>query len=677
MAQLEADTEGRTLSAAPGGQRIPWVWLLALAACVPALVFPHVMTGLAAQWELARAPDPFFLPAHAWTLWVAAPAVALSGFVFFLLPGLLAVRALRDPGDSGALLLLGFGTSILLLIGLGAATRLVTGASPGRVLLLGEWVAAIAAGLLLLAARRSPPSDAPDADATARARRRTLWLVLIVWIGAAALAPKIHWENFSLDGIEAYEFGRSLSSHGLPYWDIRAGAFGYYRNFVLFAWPNHFFLTLFGPVEAAARLPILLYLAIGAAGIVLLVEHGAARRLDARAEAALFLSIALFTVVQAFDTNYEPFFADLAETAATDVLWMACFLAAVWALWTGRTAWFWAFGFMNFTASPGGLFLLVALGATVLTLPAAERGRKLRAVAGLLVACAAFTLVHETFYRPAGLQGGPDQFASINMVKRLFPLTITEWARLNTLVFATGILPALALLFARRRDSLAWSVTGVTILYFVVVYIQAWAAVHQFTPAMVLPHIVFWRAWLRASPRIRTALVPVSMAATILCLVLSLPRHDRINTAIREAGLATDFRVADYDTAYREAARAAVAVYHLFPEEYRMDYPEQGWGTDSFAWLYYATRPKPAGTRIAYVVQDPALPAPPAGILAGRDSVAAVWVTDEVLWREQREPDLPRVVTSPLYEPVLRSTYRFFRERTLRLQEQQEGGDRS
>jgi hypothetical protein len=319
----------------------------------------------------------------------------------------------------------------------------------------------------------------------------------------------------------------------------------------------------------------------------------------------------------------------------------------------------------------------VALGAAALTLRAPERSGKLRAIVGLLIACAVATAAYELLYAPLHLQGAKDQFSSINLLRRLFPPTLTQFARLNTLVFATGVLPALALFAVRRKDGLAWTLAVVTALYFGLVYAQVWASVHQFTPAMILPLAVFWRTSLDAGGRRRWILCLASIGLTAACLILSLPRHDRINVAIREAGEATDFRIADYDEAYPAAMRAARAVYWLFPEGYRLEYPEQPWGTDGYSWLYYASRPKPAGAAIAYVVQDPAA-APPAGSrLAGRDSLAAVWVIDERIWRRQREPDVPRVVASPLYEPVLREMYRFFREYTERVRREEAASGRS
>ena len=199
-------------------------------------------------------------------------------------------------------------------------------------------------------------------------------------------------------------------------------------------------------------------------------------------------------------------------------------------------------------------------------------------------------------------------------------------------------------------------------------YVQAWAAIHQFTPVMVLPPVVFWRCYLVAPELRRRIVLPVAIGLAAVCTVLSLPPTGRIKLETREAGLATDFRFADYETDYRARRAPAHAVYWLFPEEYRIEYPEQEWGTDACVWLYCSTRPKPAGKKIAYVIEDGTAAAPAGGTLAGRDRLVAAWVVDDAMWRAQKEPGIPPVVMSPIYEPVLRATYRFFREYAAKMQ---------
>src|SRR5687768_14002076 len=89
-----------------------------------------------------------------------------------------------------------------------------------------------------------------------------LWMVGVPFLGVATLVPKVFWDNFNADGIEAFEFGRSLTTRLLPRWEIQNGIFGFYRNFLLFAYPNPWFITLLGTVGVGMTLPFLPYLSL-------------------------------------------------------------------------------------------------------------------------------------------------------------------------------------------------------------------------------------------------------------------------------------------------------------------------------------------------------------------------------------------------------------------------------
>jgi hypothetical protein len=125
-------------------------------------------------------------------------------------------------------------------------------------------------------------------------------------------------------------------------------------------------------------------------------------------------------------------------------------------------------------------------------------------------------------------------------------------------------------------------------------------------------------------------------------------------------GYASAVLIGDYEHDYERMVRAARGFYALFPGDYRFQYPEQPWGTDPLSLAYYSTREKPQGTVINYALQ-PADKARPAGMTAvHEDDGVAVYVRDLKLWQWHRERETPRVVISPLYDPILRHTYDFF-----------------
>jgi hypothetical protein len=213
----------------------------------------------------------------------------------------------------------------------------------------------------------------------------------------------------------------------------------------------------------------------------------------------------------------------------------------------------------------------------------------------------------------------------------------------------------------RRKDLAVWMIGGVTVLYFSAIYLQAWTSLHQFTPAMILPLIVAWRIYLDSSATAQRWLLPSVALTTILSLYLSLPRHFQINLATREFGHATLYKVGDYERSYERALRGGASLNALIPAGYRLQYPEQPWGADSASWIYYATREKPAGTTINYLIQPASEPYPEGFTSVATQDGVSVYVQDQNLWRRHREIDLPRVNQSSLYEPIYRRTYQFFR----------------
>jgi hypothetical protein len=243
---------------------------------------------------------------------------------------------------------------------------------------------------------------------------------------------------------------------------------------------------------------------------------------------------------------------------------------------------------------------------------------------------------------------------------------LTEFVRFNALVFTTCVLPALALVAVRRRHEPTWPLAVAGIAYFAVIYIQSWASLHQFTPATVLPLVVFWRRYLDQPARLQGALRVALTLLIVTCAVLSLPRHFQTNQAAREVGSATALLVGDYERDYERMVHAASGFYALFREDYRLDYPRQTWGTDSLSLTYYATRAKTNGSGLNYVLQTSDRPRPHSMIAVYEADGLMVYVRDLSLWEEHKERNVRRVVVSPLYEPILRHMYDFFRAWTRR-----------
>ena len=153
--------------------------------------------------------------------------------------------------------------------------------------------------------------------------------------------------------------------------------------------------------------------------------------------------------------------------------------------------------------------------------------------------------------------------------------------------------------------------------------------------------VVFWRNTDLVQVRMRDA--PSRYGPPLLSchLSVSLPRHFQINQAVRQFGLATEYMVGSYEESYEESVRSGKSLNALLPENYRLHYPEQPWGTDARSWIYYANRTKPSGTVINYVVQSATDPPPPLVTQAAVKDGIAVNVQD-LQFGESSKSRLPK-----------------------------------
>ena len=230
------------------------LWSLSLGmllSWLPALRGWGVVARVSEMYDLANKPHPYLQFTHAGLLYVITPIVVISSFVLFLSPGAVVILAMGQARRLLEWVVLGFGASTVLLVVLGTGVKLIFRCPLSLQVLLSIWMGAsvLAWVFVILLSRMGKPVSFPTLEWLDV--RRILLMLSATYIGVAALVPKIFWENFNLDGIEAFEFGRSLTNHVLPYWEIQNGVFGFYHNFVIFAYPNHWFITIFGPFEAA------------------------------------------------------------------------------------------------------------------------------------------------------------------------------------------------------------------------------------------------------------------------------------------------------------------------------------------------------------------------------------------------------------------------------------------
>ena len=217
---------------------------------LPALIDAGALSEATALNVLAESPQPYFLPSEAWLLYFRAPAVALSGCLLCISPGLLLALAVRRSMGISLWIVSGFGLSLLVVSAATMATQALLGTPlrDGRFALLLVVCSLFGFGVLQLRFAQKRRVSWPLDEAGWRGILSSI--VLVPWLFLAVLAPKFYWQTFTGDGMHAFEAARLLFVQPVPFWDRAAGplsAFPGMRS-LLFVYPISWFMRLFGEI---------------------------------------------------------------------------------------------------------------------------------------------------------------------------------------------------------------------------------------------------------------------------------------------------------------------------------------------------------------------------------------------------------------------------------------------
>ena len=631
----------------PGGVHAVGRLGAAFAACAGLLLVAGPLgERIAGLYPGPLPPHPYFIPGHAALLYLLWPAFVVAVLVVIVFPGLCLALLRRPAGPLAPIVVEAFALGVAFQI---LAQVLVSAWIPERsprtvtLLLIGGG----AACWLLLATLRGRETPSPW---TAEDRRRLAWVVALPVLASVILLPVLCWQDFNPDGLEAFSTGRSLFSHPLPLLpNGRAAGVG--LGILTEAYPVHWFIALVGPVEAAARLPVILVLPVLFAGLVALAELGASRRLTSREEATLALGLAGVIITIVYNASYHVYSADMASPGAIDLLAAAFLVGATLAWFTRDGPGFTVCILLGFFTRPTMLLWLVLLGLGWL-IAAPREWRRLAWIAAGLLGCLVVGAVFERIVGPlAGLSFEQNSGA---LSHRLRFLRFTDIQRFVFLVVPSGFLPALALLAWRRQDASARALAVASAGYFVFFYVIAFTAPHHFLPAMLIPLAVLWRVALARSPS--RSLMAAAVAGALVGLVLSLPRTLAVDRSMRAIGAETDYDIGEYDdgfAGYRKAFEGRQVLDSLFPTWQTGGDPVHERIGHAWVQVHYARRGVSGDSPANYVVLPVAVP-PPTGLTQlATDTIAALYVRDLDRWqRERRSPprtdfrsriyDLPR-----------------------------------
>jgi hypothetical protein len=620
------------------------------AAWLPALLAPR-WVGAAAELVTPDRMPAYFPMERPGLLFLGAPVVVLSACILLLSPGLLLAIALNRGKNLAEWLLFGFALSLTIVSAAAGIAQSLLGAPLQGGRFAGVVIACslLALGFLFAQLKRGRSVTHP---LTGPSERATLLLTLAVpYVLLCVFAPKFFWENFNGDGAHAFESTRLLLVQPVPFWPAETGDIAEFPGLVsmLFAFPASWFIRLFGELEVAARLPVLLYLVALHAALVALIEHGRSAPLLILDRALLWLALVVYFVTMAFSATYAPYSADIALPATEDTLRVVCFLGFVLCFVESDRKWMYFFLALTFLSSPSGSMIVVLwLAAAVWVWRKQRQALCLRVAAGLAV-CMVAAAILPFLLRAAGLPEPGQEYGASQMVRRFVRLQLLDFQRFAFLAIPAGILPALALFDWKRQDEIARCLTLVTVAYFATFYVQAHISLHHFVPAMLLPLVVFWRSGRVSDPKYRLGFRLATAAAAIAALVLSLPRAMSVDTSGRVVGAMLDNRFPGYELSKPAVFREAELLRELFPFDWDPRVPAESYGGTPLVWNYYAQRHNGPTRSVNYVLQPSSWPAPSNMQVVAREGEAAVYVANRELWDRHRALRPPTPAGAPVY----------------------------
>lgn len=595
-------------------------WTVAfLVVAAPVVLWPEALARAAALWPLAGDTAWPWPAGHGVTV-LAVPLVALSAATLFLAPGLLLALLTRRATSAATWVL----TATPIALGVAA---IVVAARPGRVGIstaaISLLLIAVTGGLAsLVAARAALPWPLPDR----RAARPLVAAGAVILLATLGLGPKLLWESFNGDGAHAFEASRLLLTRPWPFFPAMAGDVAGFPGptSMLFIWPNAWFLGVFGTVDAAVRLPFVIYLPLLVLALQSLAEERG-RPLGGRTQVALWLGMIPLVLAMAYSASYEPYQADLALPGVQDLLLLVVVVGFFHAMVRREFGWALVFALLSQFSLPNGLVLMGfwLIAEIFVTRPVPTRALLAGGGAVVLsvVAAALLPALVTAMGHPA--PGGEYGLArAIGDVLRIDPF---HWRRMAWWLVGGAIFPVITLAWWRRQDDVARRLTVVACAYFLFFHVQARVALHHFVPAMILPLVVAAR--LRpAEGDARRRHLRWWLLGTAVATVLAAPRSPHIATVTRTVGMSVARQVGDYRDSDPAVFRAASLLSELFPPSWAATVPAEAYGGSPLAWMRYAS--DTISPRTAYLLVPTGGGTTPGGEVVAETADARLLVLD-------------------------------------------------
>ena len=631
-----------------------WMAITVAVASVVVAVGRSAIGSASAMRSLANGGNPFWVPSHAFLLYVCVPAVVISAILVFIAPGLFLASALGATRSWSWWLLCGVSLSVVLDSAVTAAVQRIvaTSLNGGRFLTILVSCSAAAALLAWRKAERSGKPAIPASAARNAVESATALAVILV-----ILFPKFMWENFNGDGADALEVARLLLRQVMPFWPSGSGTVADFPGMtsMLFAYPASWFVRTFGAIEFSARAPLLLALLATHGGIVALAEvrergaDGAHLSLSTWERLLIWAALLVYTIVVAYSASYSVYSADIAMPGAQDTLLVALFAATIVAVVSDDVGWMLLFGLLSYLALPNGLLLLGMLCIAVVVVYRPVPWRAVIALGALTIFCIALGMLARSLLQRVGSPVPGGEYTSGHLLQRVLMVQFSDWRRVLYVLVPCGIAPLTAIFLWKRHDSLGRVIAILVAVYFVFTYLQAYSKLHYYVPAMLLPIALYWRVAPRER-RQRSDWRVAALAGLAGAVILALPRRATPMTWARRIASEIQLRVAGYEISAPEEFRAADTLILLFPMPWDRRVPNMLAGSP-LVWNYYLLHNLGVpSTRTNYVVQPVSMQLPAGFHSIGQQDGFTMLVRSDSLLAKDRSQRLPVNPGSPLFQ---------------------------
>lgn len=498
-------------------------------------------------------------------------ASMVSLFILFLLPGMIWRRSLfRVSVAKEDLFTSWFLVTLLLFTGATTVFKTSTHVALTQSSFLAIYAIVLVSGIVVLLMRGDRRGALSDA---AIIRSKEVWIGFILCCVVMALMyDKVFIEAFIVDGIESFEFSKSLQSRVLPNWDLENGYFGFYPHFMLFSYPNAFSIMSYGEYEAAIRLPFFLYLFLTYVITVTLIYPDKERPWPG----LLVIALAFLLLATLHGYYYAwGIHTDLAQPATTDLLFLLLVLLSSFYLINKRYVLFFLLGSLAVIALPiGRLFLVLMILSFVLAFrPNKQSVMTLALSAGTLLI--AIELLYKLYvaFNPQGDVKWSITFMIAQYVD--FPTWNNLFWDVKVLLIAGGIAP-LAACFLFPKDATSKFFLYLAFFYFAFVLVNPYEKIHYFMPLSLLPTIIALRNISHQDTLPRMAWYVAFGVSFLSLLVYYYPRDYRAQTLARTVGARTCIEF----PSYAEAARQTVRVHAALPL--------RNFGINPHSWIHYS-----------------------------------------------------------------------------------------